>query len=550
MPVLKTYTATIGPVPATGGRRASAEDFGASAGLGTAGKAIQDFGERVLDQQENDEARKALIISTELRAKYARELDAAALSGGNMAALKEKMAADFAKIGEDFSTKRGVELVGYYAANTELMYDEQANRIEVQRAAANARLQGQDFLNNAGKILQSSPNALPMLEANAEELVKTFQNLRPEQAAEITEELKKRLNMNAALAQGRVNAKQTLDDLKGGKWNLSPEDRLLAIDKAENEIRAKRAEEAYLRADAERQKRERDDAAQIGYLRKIYSTGVAPREMLDDPALSADSIRILVNFTEQRARALTTQEKASNSIVRQDLWMRIHADETDPRRMYDGKAVVEAVSRGELNTSDANSLLAMVAAQKDENNIAISSKIRGAVSLLEHVLRQDPRYSVQPALAASITWAYQSRVQDKITEYRTAGKNPNDLFLAGNSDFIGAQPFIQSVIDTVNGNALAAGTAEIPVADTPEKRAALPDGTQYNDGEGNISTKKTSAPSAEPGPTEQAPFEPPRPIKAVKAAIEAVGKRVLEAPPPPKDRSPVSRRPERLPGGD
>lgn len=540
MPVLKTYTATIGPVPATGGRRASAEDFGASAGLGTAGKAIQDFGERVLDQQENDEARKALIISTELRAKYARELDAAALSGGNMAALKEKMAADFAKIGEDFSTKRGVELVGYYAANTELMYDEQANRIEVQRAAANARLQGSKFLNDAAAIIRSNPNYLAVAEANADELVKTFPNLRKEQAAEIADELKKQLNTAAALAQGRVDPEQTIKDLNGGRWNLSPQDRHNATNQAETEIRARRAEAAYLSAEAERQKAERNDKASDQHFKAIIDGTASLRAIMDDPALSPQRREHLIVFMEQRARALTTQEKASSPIAVRDLWLRIHAPETDPTRIYTGDAIFEAVTKGEVNTTDASRLNAMVANQRDENNRTLGSRLSGLMSIVGRALSQDTQFILQPALVAEIQMDYQARVLDKVAESRAAGKNPNDLFTPGHKDYVGAREFIQGSIDAVKGRADAKPENEGPqlsqdLAEARRQYEALPEGAPYRDPSGKPQVK--GATRARPVP------EPPLLPESRESEPGASAPTELT----PRAQTPRGRRPEGAP---
>jgi hypothetical protein len=547
MPVLKTYTATIGPAPAAGGRRASAEDFGAGAGLAGAGKAVQDSGEKILDNKEQEESRKALITSTELRAKYARELDEAALSGGDTAALKEKMAADFARVGETFSTKRGVEAANYYAANSELMYDEQANRIEVQRAAANARLQGSKFLNDAAAVIRSNPNALAGAEADADALVSTFPKLRPDERLAITAELKQQLSMSAALAAGRVNPEQAIKDLEGGRWNLKPGDRETAVNQAENEIRARRTEAAVLRADAERQKNERDNLARDRHFKALFDGAFSARAVMDDPDLSPQTREHLIVFAEQRAKALTTQEKASDPIAVRDLWMRIHAPETDERRIYNGNAIFEAVSAGKINTADANQLNILVANQKDENNRTIGSKLTGLMNTVQRALSADPRFGAQPALVAEIQNDYQARVWDKVSEYRASGKNPSDLFIPGSKDSVVSREFIQASIDGVTGRANAKAEQDIPVITTQDQYDKLAPGTVFRNEMGTVLTKPEAAASA-PAVQGRASFEPPGVGEAVGTAVGGVVRRLQEAT-PRKDRSPVSRRPE-LPPGD
>lgn len=514
MPVLKTYTATIGPAPAGGGRRASAEDFGASAGLAGAGKALQDFGEKVLDQKEQEESRKALIASTELRAKYARELDAISLSGGDTAALKAKMAADFAKIGEGFATKRGAEMVSYYAANSEVMFDEQANRIEVQRAAANARLQGSKFVNDAAAIIRSNPNYLSVAEANADALVSTFPMLRPEQAAEVAADLKQQLNMAAALAAGRIDPQQTIKDLDGGRWNLKPEDRHAATSQARTEINARKAEAAYLEAQAEKQKNDRELLARDRHFKAIIDGTFSQRALMDDPDLSPQAREHYIVFAEQRAKALTTQEKASDPVEVRNLWLRIHAPEDDPGRIYNSDPILDSVARGRINTTDADRLNAMVANQRDENNRTLGAKLSAAMSVVGRAISQHPTFIQQPALVAAAQMDYQARIWGKVAEYRAAGKNPNDLFIPGHKDYVGSKEFIEVSISGLLGQQSAKIDAEIPRLsnDLEEARKqfdALPPGTPFIDPDGVQRTKPGAQPAA--GALKITVKQPPKP---------------------------------------
>jgi hypothetical protein len=121
MPKLPTFTAQIGDAPTLGGRRASADDFAPGNPLG---KTAQRVGEALLSGAEEEESRKALIASSEIRAKYARALDEAALSDTDTDKLKEQMQEELSKVGDDFQTTRGVQSLQLHQANTELMFDE------------------------------------------------------------------------------------------------------------------------------------------------------------------------------------------------------------------------------------------------------------------------------------------------------------------------------------------------------------------------------------------------------------------------------------------
>ncbi|MCC7079962.1 MAG: hypothetical protein IT530_04760 [Burkholderiales bacterium] len=548
MPVLKTYTATIGPAPAGGGRRASAEDFGASAGLANAGKAVQDFGERMLDQKEQEESRKALITSTELRAKYARELDEAALSGGDTAALKEKMAADFAKIGEAFETKRGSESVAYYAANSELMFDEQANRIEVQRADANARLEGNKFLMDASRVLQSNENYLPIAEASVDGFLATYTKLRPEQRAVLAAELKQQLNLSAALGVARVNPERALKEREAGRWDLKPQDRERAREHAEQEIRARRTQEAVEEARAEKQKRERSEKAWDRHIQALDAGTFSASAVARDPDMEPQQKIAMQNFATTYSRSLIEQSKPSNPDVKLDLFLRAIAPDTDPRKLRSDLEIVEAANRRDLNIADTTMLRRIVVEQRDEANVPFIRKADNLLRLVQNTLNSNVQYQVQPGKIAEIAYTFRERIMELREEYMAAGKSPNDLFNPKDPNSVISAAFLQGVIAQVEGRAIATNAAGLPVVKTIEERDALPKGTVYigPDGkEGVAQGSKTEAAA----PAAQEPFEPPRPVEAVGRAVGGVVERLRSAT-PRESLPPIRRRPERLPGED
>ena len=552
MPVLKTYTATIGPAPAAGGRRASAEDFGASAGLAGAGKSLQDFGEKVLDQKEQEESRKALITSTELRARYMRELDEISISGGDPATLKEKMAADYARIGEDFVTKRGTESVAYYAANSEIGFDEQANRIEVQRARANAQLDTQKLLNSGAAILQSDPNALAGLVADGKAYIATYPKLSKEQITEFGTEFEHKLNLSAALSAVRINPQQALADMEAGRWNLRAPDFETVRGHADQEIRARRTQEAVQEARAEKQKRERSEKAWDRHIQALDAGAFSASAVARDPDMEPQQKIAMQNFATTHARALVEQEKPSNPAVKSELFLRAIALDTDERKLRNDLDIVEAANRRDLNIADTMMLRRIVAEQRDSANVTIGNKTNHLLAAMESALRASPKYQAMPEKVVEIMWTFRELVMERAEEKRAKGENPNDIFSPKDPKFVGDEGTFKMVIAQVEGRAAAMkgeGLPQMPEDIGAAKRllATLKPGDWYRDVDG--STAQVPEGAAVPKEPQREPFEPPRPVEAVGRAVGGVVRRLQEATPregPP----PIRRRPERLPGED
>lgn len=486
MPLLPTFNADKTSFSIGGGRRAASEDFGSAPILG---HATQKAAASFLENKEEDEARKALVSSSEIRAKYARELDDAALSGADVGALKEKMQNDLNRVGDNFQTEKGAQNLRMYTANSEVMFDEQANKINVQRAYSAAKLEGQSFLRNASAIIQSNPAYLGEAEKNSDEFAATLKGIRPEQRNEIADGLKKQLNMAAAIGAARADPEGTKKKLEAGEWDLTPEQRDHGINRADTEMRAKRADENHQRVLKEYDETKRDETARDKQFKGIMDGTVGRRSIMDDADLKPTTREHLIMFMEHRTKELQGQEKQSDQIVKKDLWLRIHTSDSDPRKIFNGDAIFEAVNAGKLNTTDANQLNTLVANQKDDNNRTIGARMGSTVAIVGRALSQDPQFTAQPALVASIQLDYASRVDDKIAEFRAAKKSPNELFNPASKDYVGSKEFIQESI-TAAREQQRASQPQVSVVRSREEYDALEPGTPYVDSQGARGVKK------------------------------------------------------------
>ena len=472
MPILPQFTAPIGDAPAFGGRRATGEDF-AGTDLTGVGKTVRGFVDSFVSDIEDKESRAALVASTEIRAKYAKALDEAALSGGDLGALQESMSADLAKVGEQFQTKRGIDSLALYTANTNLMYDEQANAVKVRRAGAVARVEGSKFLNNASANIIRNPAYLPMAEKDAEAFGATLNGISPEQRAEIVDGLKKELNQAAAIAATRDDPEGAKRRLEAGEWNLTADGRQAAINKAETELRAKRADEQYQKAEARREKAERNEAAYDTHLKQLLDgkgDKVWRRAVMDDPALEPQTREHLILLRERRAKELAGEEKRSNQGVLRDLW-----GQAAGGTLFSNEKVIAAVNRGDLNVRDASFISNVIAGQKDENGRTFTSRLSQRLSVVQGAMRSSPVYQAQPELAAAVQMEMVSQVERKAAELRKAGTDPDNLLNPDSKDYYFTPNRMRLVAEDIKTK----GAPQLPKVTTKAERDALSPDTPY-----------------------------------------------------------------------
>jgi hypothetical protein len=497
MPRLPQFTAEAGSLPISGGRRASGEDFGAA--VGEALQSVSAAGRQIVTDIEESETRKVIVAQNEIRAKYAKRLDEAAISGADLGKIKEEMNNELSRMGDGLQTRKGGDQLRVATANTNLMYDQQANAIAVHRAGADAKLQSGKFLKDAGALVQTNPLYLKEAEANASAFADTLTRVSPEARAAIADGLKKDLNVAAARAGARDDPAGTLKKLEAGGYDLMPEQRDAALTYTKTEIRAARVQDEYERAALERVRSEANDDARDVHFKSIIGGTATRRAIMDDPALKPATREHLITFMESRATELQGVEKRSDQTTLRDLWMRINTSEGDPRKIYTDTDIFDAVKSGKINTTDADKLNAQLAQQKDENGRTVGSKLSGQMSIVGRALSQDPRYLARPEVVAAIQMDYQARVIDKVSEMRAAKKNPNDIFNPQSPDFVGSAEFIKGSVDNVTARANAAIQDQLPRPKTKAERDALPPDTEYISPDGKKA--RTAAAVQKGGPT-------------------------------------------------
>ena len=283
MPTLpQQYIAPAVDRPATGGRRATAEDFGAS--IGTVGKDLQEFQRKLAADAEEDEARKALVGSSQVRAESAQKVADAEKSGAELEPIKKEMLDKLAKIGENFVTKKGASAVQLYTANSILMFDETANRIGTQRAYSGATQQAQNFMKSEGALIVQSPSYLKIAEANAKAFVDMFPNVSPQKRTEIVNHMVDGYNITAAREAVLLNPTEAKAKLENGEWALDPVKRLDLIDYAKNKVQESDAIKRQQNAEFAKTEVAKVSATEMKYEQQIHDGKFDYQAFKRDPA--------------------------------------------------------------------------------------------------------------------------------------------------------------------------------------------------------------------------------------------------------------------------
>lgn len=486
MPVLpNTYTAQLGERPGFGGRRAVAEDF--STGLGDAGAMLSRQAKQLMADEEEGEARKALIASAEVKAKYAKLLDEAALSGADTAKLREDMTNELAKVGEGFQTKRGQESLQLHIANSQIMFDQEANAINVRRASAEARLAGQSFLANEGAIVQRNPAYLEQAIKNADAFGETLNRVPAPLRAEIVKGLKQELNQAAAWKAVKDNPEDAKKRLEGGEWDLSPDGRRALLNNADTEIKGQRADKEYQRLEKVRTERAAVDEARGKILDDIIAGKTNWARIRDNPALAgmttpegindaANAKKEMYIFMQHRNNELAGQVKKSDPATKNSLWLRSYGPVGDLPQAYDNKDIVAAVAAGKLNTDDANQLIAVRAGAKNEDGQRFASRLGQRMQVIASSMRASPVYANQPELASNIQIELMRQAEVKSAELRKAGTPPETMFDPDSKDYFFTPKKLNDVANDIKAREQAARPRPLNIP-SPEAILTVDNGT-------------------------------------------------------------------------
>jgi hypothetical protein len=490
MPTLKPYTANL-VQPEIGGPRATPEAFGSEIG---AGLQSVGHGANVLYANiEERESRDAVVGASQIRAKYAKLLDEAQNSGTDTSKLKQDMTDELSKIGENFRTQKGQRALDMHTANTNLMFDEQANRIEVTRASAEAQLQAKQQIDSDSATLRSNPSFLAMAEDNARALVSTFR-LPPEKRALVENQMIEQLNMAAVASSVRIDPEGTMSKLEAGEWRLTPEQRQQGVNMARTEINGRRADEEYARRLMERDRIERGRAAQVTLGDRILQGTLGKNEIRDNPDLEWPQKAELIHFQRWLANEKSNKTHPSEMM---ELFLQVFAPEGDPRKTYNADPIFRMAEQNRISANEARQAMQWVADQRDENNNTFKQKLAGKMQTIRSAMTADPVWAAQGELSGAVQMEVMNRADIRAKELRRENKDPSVIFDPTHKEYMFAPGSLKSIANDVKAQQRAMITPKVTGEDDPVYKD-LPAGASFIDPEGRPRTKGKPKP---PPPT-------------------------------------------------
>lgn len=454
MAKIPQYTAPLGGVADSAGRRASPSDFGADvhAATGEFARGAAGLAEQFLRQKETDDARAMMLGIAQANAKYSTAQQESIQNGADLEPMREKFADEMAQLRNQSTTKHGTATFDYHEATTMQTFDMRTLQITAQRAGAQARTQIEGFATALGQQVFNDPSALPYLREKIKDFAGNLPpGVSPEMRAEAEQELWYRLNSDAARGSTLINPTQTLSDLKAGKYVLKPGQLPQEIDRAESSIRAneERAHSAQRFAAWERSEKSNNLANQ--YLQEVFNGNFDPVAANANGDLTKEDRQSLITFNRRWWDAVEGEGRKSSPLVLNSFLQRVYAEEGDPKKIRTIAPLLEAANGGGLSVRDARWLITAVAEQRDPNNSTIGAQFRSMFDIVKDSFMNDPRYARVPGgriQAGEIVNRWAFAVRSKMDDRRTRNQSLLPLFDPSSDDYVGKPDFVKGFVRT------------------------------------------------------------------------------------------------------
>lgn len=227
-----------------------------------------------------------------------------------------------------------------------------------------------------------------------------------------------------------------------------------------------------------------------------YPTTDEVNRLVGQGKLTAESGRTMVGFIERQTKPDPLAHISARN--QQELYGRIHADDTDPQKIYDKKPIRDAYIAGNLTWSARSELEAdfdklQGSREKDlakaENDLlkTIEPKIWPELAMFgkekANILAAAKPVAGQKTGPERLQ-AWKDAVNQKMRDYEKANKNPRDLFNPASPDWVGSEDFLKPYRGTLNmqlGDKTAPAAFDITTADLSALQRAVTAGTITRD---------------------------------------------------------------------
>lgn len=475
MPKLENYSAPASVAPIQGGRAATPGDMNYS--FETVGPAVVKTTQIVMQAKEESETRDQLVKQMQIRTTYNDRLEQAVLTGEDIQPIREQMQNELSKATDGIETRVGMTNADYHAARTNDLFNTKASEISVQRAAAEASVQGQQLIVSTDKILSGDPAYLAIALQDVDSFMATYKGRLPAHVlTEHKQKLKAHFNLSQAMALARLDPVGTKVNAEAGKFDITSEQQQHVINRANEILAAKRADEHDAYAQAKREEKDKSDSAFDDWFRKIDVSGTgAPTQRnlahaiaLDD-SLLPERKKELTEWVTTRAIHLNSTEKAPDWAVAKDLWYRITAPDGDSAKIYASDEVRKAVHDGKIPLSMGDHFVTTIANMRDVDGRTFLSDLSSTLLGQERRMLLLPQWQYNPNLG-EIILTLKSEAEAKAHAYRgVPGKSPRDILDPNSPDFLFTAEHVNKVAADVTAKHKDDMTRGLPTVKTEKE---------------------------------------------------------------------------------
>lgn len=250
------------------------------------------------------------------------------------------------------------------------------------------------------------------------------------------------------------------------------------------------------RREADRAKKEAEEATQNELQRRIYSPRENEKpptdaEIWENNVLTPQQKQHLSDLLINRPRQL---EQKSNPVEFGNLYRQIVADSDNPQRTFNTDAINESLRNGKINPHEHAWLSAQVSQLKDPNGNSFAKQVAQINEQTRSSLNRTIQGQIDPIAANDAAYRFTMDFQRAIEEKRKKNEDPRALLDPNSKEYFPSPQRIMSYMRPT-GTALAVSADKV----VQEQKSTLPtwqeydklaSGATYTDPQGNIRKKK------------------------------------------------------------
>lgn len=251
--------------------------------------------------------------------------------------------------------------------------------------------------------------------------------------------------------------------------------------------------ENHAREMADLQLKKQRETADANYINRIidpdnYGGYPSNSEIANDQILTGQQKQSLADYALRRQIEQRTgiENKPNPAEVRR-LMLQIHAADDDPTKTYSFDPVMASYKNGDINTNEMKFLRTEVEQMKDGNGNNFAKQANQAREVVYQSFTRSIIGQTDPARAAGAAYAFGADMQDKILQYRKAGKDPSVLLDPSSREYLLKPERINAFLPgvTFDAGTAANASASSTLAAQAAKMAAgtVKDGYRFKGGD-------------------------------------------------------------------